>query len=232
MAAVAIIGTLSLSGGTALAAPAYTVSYGFDGGLGDLNRDLDGAPRLTVLARDGGTLRTVARDGGDALVFPVVCGGDTCPRVVVETVGDVSVLNPGSRPVSFGATVLLPASQASDGENILQKGYSTTGDGEYKLQVDGDEGKPSCVIVGTGQTTIYVALSTVAIDDGVWHVLACRRNGTTLVITVDGIVRGTRTLPAATWIANTDPLRFGGKGAGGDNDQFHGDLDDAWVTIG
>jgi hypothetical protein len=33
-------------------------------------------------------------------------------------------------------------------------------------------------------------------------------------------------------VANTSPLRIGGKGVTGDNDQFRGVLDDVWVQVG
>jgi hypothetical protein len=48
---------------------------------------------------------------------------------------------------------------------------------------------------------------------------------------VDGTVRGTATVPAGLSVDNTAPLTLGGKGLSDDNDQFHGALDDAWVSI-
>jgi hypothetical protein len=33
-------------------------------------------------------------------------------------------------------------------------------------------------------------------------------------------------------VANPAPLRIGGKGAYADNDQFHGTIDDVWITRG
>jgi hypothetical protein len=44
-------------------------------------------------------------------------------------------------------------------------------------------------------------------------------------------VRGTTTVPAELSVNNTAPLTLGGKGLSHDNDQFHGTLDDAWISI-
>jgi hypothetical protein len=52
--------------------------------------------------------------------------------------------------------VRLDPGQTSDGQNILQKGYSSTG-GQYKLQVDKLPGKPSCAMTSEGAHTIHLA---------------------------------------------------------------------------
>jgi hypothetical protein len=49
---------------------------------------------------------------------------------------------------------------------------------------------------------------------------------------VDGQLRAAVTVPATLSIVNADPLRLGGKGIGPGNDQFHGELDDVYVTVG
>jgi hypothetical protein len=82
-----------------------------------------------------------------------------------------------------------------------------------------------------GSHSIHLAHSDVTIADGTWHILECRRAGTALSILVDGAVRGTATVPAGLSVDNTAPLTLGGKGLSDDNDQFHGALDDAWVSI-
>ena len=83
------------------------------------------------------------------------------------------------------------------GENVVQKGYATSPGGEWKLQVDGYAGRPSCVLVGAGAATRYVALAGGSVADGQWHQLTCRRTGTALSIAVDGTVAGVRSVPAA-----------------------------------
>jgi hypothetical protein len=37
---------------------------------------------------------------------------------------------------------------------------------------------------------------------------------------------------AAHRVVTTQPLSVGGKGAGADNDRFHGTVDDVWIRIG
>ena len=115
----------------------------------------------------------------------------------------------------------------------MQKGYSTAGGGQYKLQVDGVSGKPTCVMSDQGQATIHVARGrarrsptargTASSAGG--SAPACR-------IHVDDQEAGSATLPAGLSVANAQPLSLGGKGTGVDNDQFHGSIDDVWVGIG
>jgi hypothetical protein len=164
------------------------------------------------------------------VVFPDPCDGTSCPRLVLQT-GSTAALNPGSKPLRYGASVRLAAGQTSEGENILQKGYSTTG-GQYKLQVDGLKGKPSCAMSDKASTTIYVAKSAESIADGGWHSLECRRAGTVLSLVVDDVVSKTVSVPAGLAVDTTQPLSIGGKGLAENNDQYHGALDDVWVAIG
>jgi hypothetical protein len=206
-------------------------SYNFDST--DVDGTFDdgsGSGHVLKVAARGAALRSTPHGNGQAVVFPDRCAGTGCSRLVLRA-ANAADLNPGSKPIRFGANVLLAAGQTSEGENILQKGYSTTG-GQYKLQVDGTKGKPSCVLSDRSSTTIHSARSTVSIADGGWHSVECRRAGTALSILVDGVVRGTAAVPAGLSIDTTQPLSLGGKGLAENNDQFHGTLDDAWVAIG
>jgi len=130
----------------------------------------------------------------------------------------------------YGANVLLAAAETSSGENVLQKGYSTGG-GQYKLQVDGVSGKPSCGMSGSGETGLHLARSRQSIADGSWHAVECRRTGPTLAILVDDQVQASVAIPADLSISSAQPFSIGGKGVGADNDQFRGTLDDVWVKI-
>jgi hypothetical protein len=188
------------------------------------------AHALTTLVFRGGTVRTVAHDTGRALEFPAACRGAKCPRVVLQT-SSADDLNPGAGPFRYGATVLLPRNRTTAGQNVLQKGYSATG-GQYKLQIDGSAGQPSCVLADAGRPRIHIARSMVSVADGAWHRIECRRSGSSLTVLVDGVERGRATIPAALTVANQAPLRIGGKGAYTDNDQFHGTIDDVWLTRG
>lgn len=183
---------------------------------------------LTSYAVRGGATLAVAHGTGQALRFPKHCTGRKCPRVVLQT-ASTDELNPGTAPFRYGATVLLPKKQTTKGQNILQKGYSHTG-GQYKLQVDGKAGRPSCVLVGTGRHRIHQARSATSVADGAWHSIECHRAGALLTVTVDGTVRGTAAIPANLSVSNGAPLSVGGKGAYADNDQFQGTLDDLWVS--
>jgi hypothetical protein len=187
-----------------------------------------GAHALTTIAARGGTTRLVAHGTGYALEFPAKCTGAKCPKAVLQAASS-DVFNPGSAPFRYGATILLARNQTTGGQNVLQKGYSATG-GQYKLQIDGSAGKPSCVLVGTGKSRIHAARSGVTVADGQWHTVECQRTGTSLTVLVDGLVRGATTVPAALLIANPAPLSLGGKGAYADNDQFHGAMDDVWLA--
>jgi hypothetical protein len=130
----------------------------------------------------------------------------------------------------FGAVVRIAPNETSKGENVLQKGYSTGGS-QFKLQVDGAAGRPSCVLVGTASPRIYLAQSSVSVADGQWHAVDCVRVGGSLTLSVDGVVRGSVSLPTALSVSNDQPLRIGGKGNSPNNDQFVGSLDDVYVSL-
>jgi hypothetical protein len=210
----------------------YVASYNFDSTTADGTFD-DGSGHghlLRAVVRNGGRVTMTPHATGQALVFPPKCTGAGCPRLVLQA-ADTPDLNPGSGPLSYGAGVLLTAAETSSGENVLQKGYSTGG-GQYKLQVDGVSGRPSCGMSDKTATTLYLARSPVSIADGKWHPVECRRTGPTLAIYVDGRLRSDTTVPAGLSVVTAQPFSLGGKGAGADNDQFHGSLDDVWIHVG
>ena len=136
----------------------------------------------------------------------------------------------GMQAPRFGAAVLMAPEEAGGGENVLQKGYATAG-GQYKLQVDGESGKPSCGMSDKSSTTVHIARSRESIADGEWHALECRRSGSTLSVVVDDQVKTSVAIPATLSVVTAQPLSVGGKGVGADNDQFHGTLDDIWVRV-
>lgn len=210
----------------------YVASYNFDSTVPDNTFD-DGSGNghlLKSLAVNGGAVRTVRHDAGQGIAFPPKCVGTACARVVLQAT-DVPDLNPGAKNLRYGANVLLSPAETSAGENIMQKGYSTAG-GQYKLQVDGISGKPSCVLSDKTDPAIHVAKSQRSVADGNWHRLECRRSGTTLTILVDDEPGTTATVPATLEVMTPQPLSLGGKGTGVNNDQFHGSLDDVWISVG
>jgi hypothetical protein len=201
------------------------VRYGFDGFAGE------SVGSLRVHAAAGGAVGSESHGGGLAVRFPPPCpdyGDRTCPRVILET---PFATNPGARPLRYGAAVRLAPSETSDGENVLQKGFAH-GHSQFKLQIDGAGGQPSCVLVGTASRQIHLATANTSVANGQWHTIECSRAGSSLEITVDGAVAGRTNVPASLSIVNNDFLRIGGKGISTNNDQFHGALDDVFVSIG
>jgi hypothetical protein len=112
----------------------------------------------------------------------------------------------------------------------MQKGFSVGGGSQWKLQVDGANGHPSCVVVGEGESRIHTVYADITIADGTWHDVSCRRDETKLVITVDGAHRKSATIPKNLTISPSGPMRIGGKSLKPDNDQFFGTLDDVYVS--
>jgi hypothetical protein len=218
------------TGGHPGASP-YVASYNFDTTVPDGTFD-DGSGNghlLRTVVRNGAVITLTRHGNGQALTFPPMCTGASCPRLVLQA-GDVPDLNPGTAPLRFGAGVLMGKAEGAAPQNILQKGYAAGG--QYKLQIDGVSGKPSCGISDRSATTGYLARSRTSIADGGWHTLECRRAGAELSVLVDDQVQATATIPANLSVLTGQPFSIGGKGVGEDNDQFHGSVDDVWIRVG
>ena len=122
----------------------------------------------------------------------------------------------------------LSADQTTVGSNIVQKGrFGTTG-GQWKLQVDGVDGNPSCVV--RSGTDVLTVRSSVTIADSEWHLVVCRRDSLGLSIEVDGSVD--RVPGASGSVSNSQPINVGSPGVGDRDDQFHGRIDDVFLEIG
>jgi hypothetical protein len=223
----AFAGVTSRTESTAPVSP-YVASYNFDTTIADGTFD-DGSGKghlLRAMVRNGGRTTLTPHGNGQALTFPPKCTGAACPRVVLQA-NDVPDLNPAAGPLRYGAGVLMSKAEGSAPENILQKGYAAGG--QYKLQVDGVSGKPSCGMSDKTAGTVHVVRSRTSIADGQWHGLECRRAGATLSILVDGQVQATASIPVTLSVVTPQPFNIGGKGVGADNDQFHGSVDDVWI---
>jgi hypothetical protein len=208
----------------------YVASYNFDTTIADGTFD-DGSGHghlLRTVTRNGGAIKLTAHGAGQSLTFPPKCTGVACPRLVLQA-ADTPDLNPGARPFRYGAGVLLSPAETASGENVLQKGFSTGG-GQYKLQVDGASGKPSCGVGSDGSQ--YIVRGRISIADGTWHTVECRRTGPNLAILVDDALQASTAIPATLPVDTPQPFSIGGKGTGENNDQFHGSLDDIWIHIG
>ena len=181
-----------------------------------------------VTSGGGGVERTAGpADRGRAVAFPERCGAQSgCPRAIVEVAPDPA-LDPGESDFEFGASVWLAPDQTTRGSNIVQKGRFAVDDGLWKLQVDSDEGEPSCVI-RSGSDLITVR-SSVSIADGSWHRVRCVRDGSGVTIEVDGTAD--REAGRTGSVSNGWPVRIGGPGVGEGDDQFHGRIDDVYLRI-
>jgi hypothetical protein len=220
------------AGRVAVAKGPVDLRYTFDQGADKPITDVRGAYQLHPQGQNGGTLSLVPQGRGLAVRYPNRCTlarEGECPRAILQGVRD-DALNPGTRPLRYGASILMTHADLSDGANVFQKGYSVGGGSQFKLQVDHDRGHPSCVIVG--RRHIYRAEPAVDVADGSWHDLACARAGKALTMTVDGIERARVAVPANLFIANPEPLRVGGKGANTGNDQYAGQIDNVFLSIG
>jgi hypothetical protein len=208
-----------------------SVRYTFDGGVNQPLTDLHGAFALRPLSQNGGTLSLVPQGNGLAVKYPARCTmarERQCPRAILEGFRE-DALNPGTRPMRYGASIMMTHRDLSDGANVFQKGYSVGGVSQFKLQVDHRQGHPSCVIAG--RTQIYRAEPVMDVADGQWHNLMCARSRDRLTLVVDGIERASVPVPPKLSIANAEPLRVGGKGPGNGNDQFSGQIDNVYLTI-
>jgi hypothetical protein len=206
-----------------------TAHYGFNGRSSSIVDESGNGHTLRVISFQGGQVRAVAHGPGTALAFPDKCTRQVCPHVALQSVESAG-LNPGTRDIAFGADVLLDPGQTSTGQNVMQKGYSTTSS-QYKLQIDGAAGHPSCVLVDVRRPVIRMVRSSVTIADGRWHRVRCQRIGTRLEVYVDNVPRGRTAVPSNLNVSNDLPLSIGAKGAYRDNDQFNGILDNVWVRI-
>ena len=183
---------------------------------------------LTPYAGGPARPRRIRHGTGEAVQFPPPCTREPCPRLILR-VSSRPGLNPGTSPFSYGATVRLARRHTTDGQNVLQKGYAAEGS-QYKLQIDGRAGHPSCVLVGEGSRRIHVAVADVGVADGGWHQVTCRRGRDTLTILVDGAPRAGTPIPPDLRVDNAMSLNIGGKSAHARNDQFHGAADDIWIS--
>jgi hypothetical protein len=237
-----LVGLAALGLVAATAAPAMAVSqklrWKFDSVSPVVTTVVDDSGKGhtgTAVTANGGQITAVApgRDGiGQAVRFPAVCPGDTCPKAVI-TSPDRADLNPGTAAFTYGAwiNVTLAELTTDHGSNVFQKGLSSTS--QWKLQLDNPAtGAPSCVVREAGGVNAVLVLSSVGIADGTWHKVSCQRTSTELRILVDSVVRGSKPL-ASTY--SVDPsaqqVAVGAKSAGKNNDQFHGRLDDVYFNI-
>lgn len=207
----------------------YTFDSGHDGTVAGVMVDTAGRYALRPVVAGGGAVSFARNASGYAVRFPSRCGRPParCPRAILESARS-DPFNAGTRPIRFGAAVLMTPADTGPGANVLQKGFSTGGGTQFKLQVDGAAGRPSCVLANG--RSIYRLIAPVRVADGRWHSVACTRAGARMAIDVDG-VSVSRGVPVGLSIRNSAPLRVGGKGVGPANDQFAGRIDELFIAL-
>lgn len=194
--------------------------------------DAPGGVDGVVVVRYGGTLRSVPGVSGTRAVrFPGPCTNEPCPNAMIK-VADRASLDPGTQAFEWGATVNLAPRETAKGENVLQKGLYNQVGGQWKLQIDGRAGHPSCIVSGTradGSKARILVESSVSVANGTWRRVACRRTARDVSVLVDGVVRGRKASPLLK-VSSTAPVTIGAKSVDPqDNDQFSGALDNVFM---
>jgi hypothetical protein len=187
-----------------------------------------------VRVAHGGRVVSVSDATGTVADFPNACKNEPCPNALIE-IADRASLDPGTAPFQWGARILLKKSETADGENVLQKGTWGQPGGQWKLQIDKAAGVPSCVVSGavpgTNTERRVVLKAARGVADGTWHTVMCRRTASGLEILIDGVVRGSKPMPAVV-LDSAAPVTIGAKSVKpADNDQFQGMLDDVFMTV-
>jgi concanavalin A-like lectin/glucanase superfamily protein len=243
LTAALVLGAALPGAAPAIAAPAapaasaavMVANYTFDAGpvAGRVAENSGRGLPLTVRSANGGAIRYSAPSkAGRYVAFPAPCAAAaaaTCPQVLLEAASDPD-LNPGTKAFRWGATMLVPKTQAT-GANVMQKGVAGTGS-QWKMQIGKKAGRPQCVVAGTGLAEHHVVHATSGVADGAWHKVLCLRSGTMLAISIDGVNRGRAVIPANLSITNPKPLRIGGRNFNAPGDAFHGYLDNVYAMLG
>lgn len=141
------------------------------------------------------------------------------------TVPDAPALDPGTG--TWSLTARFRYSQASG--NIAQKGQST---GPF-FKLESHRGALSCLFRGDAGSKA-VGTGAQDMNDGLWHTVTCKRAGSEVSITVDGVTR--RATGSTGRIANGYPLSIGGKSACNGTtvgcDYWVGEMDYLRVEVG
>jgi hypothetical protein len=233
LALVAVPAVPALAATTAAApAPTTVARYTFNAGIssGRIAENSSRGLPLRVRTLNGGAVKVYSANGGKYIGFPAKCATATCPRAILEGGDDVD-LDPGTRAFRWGATVYVKKYQLKGSANVMQKGVVDT-ESQWKLQIGANAGKAQCVVVGRGSPKAYVVPSSVDVADGKWHRVMCVRTATSLQVFVDGLRRGSMTLPATVDISNNLPLRVGGPNFNPASDRYSGFLDDVFAARG
>ena len=176
-----------------------------------------------VTGQHHGKIGTDVVLAGNSYKFPKASASYRPQHVV--TVADAPALDPGTG--TWSVTTRFRYTQASG--NIVQKGQST---GPF-FKMESHRGGLTCLFRGTSGSKA-VGTGSRDLNDGLWHTVTCKRSGSVVSMTVDGV---TRSATGATGrIDNTYPLSIGGKTACNGTtvgcDYWIGEMDYLRVEVG
>ncbi len=203
-------------------------------GTADIDVRASGAAGIEVVPAPG---------AGHAVRFPAYTGAADAPAAVLvaSDTGD-GALDPGDDDFTFGARFRLDeessGSKTDNGDNLVQRG---TFDSPAQFKIQLDHGVPSCRVLG-GAGEVFVKAEG-PVDPDTWYTVTCERTSqeVTLQVAADGEASGDGTWrksgPTGPVSLKDLPLTIGGK-AGPDGtpvasaDQFNGEVDDVFLSIG
>ena len=170
-----------------------------------------------------GTPRNVVRTG-TTYVF-----NGTTSRVVVP---DHASLDPAGEGITLRAYVRVPNhAMDDDSYDIVRKGLSGTGGGDYKMEIKGTSdptvGRLHCLFKGSGGRVNRVA--PVDVVDGRWHTLECVKTSDSVVAKVDG--RSYTKAGSAGSISSSTNVLVGAKKVKPFDDVFDGSMDFVSIDI-
>jgi hypothetical protein len=135
-------------------------------------------------------------------------------------------LNPGSANIRLTLHVKFtkPPSTTVGDYDLIRKGLSTSGGGDYKAEVL-RSGRAFCFFKGSSAKGSVLDGPNLA--DGKWHTISCTKTLESVQLTVDGKTYTRRAHVGS--IANGDPLTIGAQARGAD--WYAGNMDEVSVRI-
>jgi hypothetical protein len=201
----------------------------------------------TVLSANGGTVQSVLEADGDRILrFPgETCDKAPCPQAVISPADSEKLIDGGaSGTFAFGAEIRLtsPPSPGA-GMNVVQFGLALDGEDQWKLQVD--YGYPSCRW-SDGKTTVLLDGATAMpsrMKVDTWYQVRCARLSDALfeLRVLDGatgkVVTSLQDAGDLGPITPDGTVHIGGKAINpelvdAETDQYHGDLDQVFISRG
>ena len=188
--------------------------------------DTGGTTMRDVTGRHAGTVGSDVVRNGSTYRFPFFKPGSGYRPQHIVRVPDSDALDPGTR--DWAVTVRFRYTNSFG--NMMQKGQG--GPGATYFKMEGTKGIVSCLFRGTeGNVSVN---SGRTLNDGRWHVVRCRRAGSTVSMTVDGAVRSNTGATGA--ISNGYGFTIGGKGncdaVKVSCDYWTGEMDQVRITRG